>query len=300
MSSSLVVSTLAGVALAGGLVACVRAAFAAPPRLSDALAHLDGAEPGAGGGEIELEGRDRSERFGLWVYRTLRVPMTSRQRALLELKGKPVAEFMAEKAIFSLLAIVISVVVSVMLATFVSLGWALPLLGSLAAAVVGFVVPDLQLRANAGRSRADAGEALFTYFDLVTLERLANMSATQALASAAQLSDHAVFVRLRGAVERARLEQRPPYGELRRLAGELGLPELTDIADVMSLDESGASLTTALRARVKELRDAHLTRQKIEAHAVSERMTLYMTAPAMVFALVFLIPPMLRLSGLTP
>ena len=298
MISTLILSVLAGSLLAVGLVVCARAATAPPPRLADALARPDGSVSVRQ--SVELEAHDRSERFGLWVYRTLRVPVTARERALLDLKGKPLAEFMAEKAIFALLAVLISVVVSVMLATFVSVGWGLPVVGSLVAGAIGFVVPDVQLRSQAGRSRADADEALFTFFDLVTLERLANMSAAQALASAAQLSDHAVFVRLRGAVERARLEQRPPFGELRRLADELHLPELTDIADVMSLDESGASLTSALRARVKELRDAHLTRAKIEAHAISERMTIYMVVPAVVFALVFLVPPMLRLTGLAP
>lgn len=38
-------------------------------------------------------------------------------------------------------------------------------------------------------------------------------------------------------------------------------------------DESGASLADVLRARVKELRDAHLNAQKIAAQEISERMT---------------------------
>ena len=76
---------------------------------------------------------------------------------------------------------------------------------------------------------------------------------------------------------------------------ELELPALCDIADVMKLDDSGAALSGALRARVKELRDAHLTEAKIEAAAVSERMTFLMVVPSLIFGLLFLIPPLLRL-----
>ena len=65
----------------------------------------------------------------------------------------------------------------------------------------------------------------------------------------------------------------------------------------MKLDDSGASLSEALRARVKELRDAHLTRAKIEAAAVSERMTFLMVIPSLIFGLLFLVPPLLRLLG---
>ena len=89
-------------------------------------------------------------------------------------------------------------------------------------------------------------------------------------------------------LERARLEQQSPYAELRRLAGALDLPELADVADVMQLDETGAALSGALRARVRELRDAHLTAEQIRASADAEGMTIYMTLPAMAFGLILL------------
>ena len=140
-------------------------------------------------------------------------------------------------------------------------------------------------------------ESLLTFIDLVTLERLANASATQALHNAAQVSDAPLFVQMRTALERARLEQHSPYGELRRLADELGLPELNDVADVMQLDESGAALSGALRARVRELRDAHLSREQIAASAAAEGMTIYMTLPALIFGAIFMVAALMRLVG---
>jgi hypothetical protein len=115
------------------------------------------------------------------------------------------------------------------------------------------------------------------------------------LHAAAAVSDQAVFMAIRDSLQRSRLEQRAPFNELKRLGGELDLPALCDVADVMKLDDSGASLSDALRARVKELRDAHLTKAKVEASAISERMTFLMVIPSLIFGLLFLVPPLLRL-----
>ena len=87
----------------------------------------------------------------------------------------------------------------------------------------------------------------------------------------------------------------PRTPELRRLSDQLKLPELADIADVMQLDETGAALSGTLRARVRELRDAHLTREQIKASAAAEGMTIYMTLPALIFGLIFLVAAMLRI-----
>ncbi len=161
--------------------------------------------------------------------------------------------------------------------------------------LVGFFVPDIVIGRGAATTTSDATEALLTFMDLVTLERLANSSATQSLHAAAAVSDQAVFVAIRDSLQRSRLEQRAPFTELKRLGAELELPALSDLADVMKLDDSGASLSDALRARVKELRDAHLTKAKVEASAISERMTFLMVIPSLIFGLLFLIPPLLRL-----
>ena len=63
----------------------------------------------------------------------------------------------------------------------------------------------------------------------------------------------------------------------------------------MQLDETGAALSGTLRARVRELRDAHLTHEQIKASAAAEGMTIYMTLPALIFGLIFLVAAMLRI-----
>ena len=286
---------LAGMLVLGGLVAVVAALVPAPPGLQPALERLGADQPPTDLRRIDTVAGSASERLGVLVYRRSPVPLTPRQRQLLRLQDKSIAEFYADKVVMA--------VVGAILPALVGFGWGWMTGGAswwpagfaVAGLVLGFFVPDLLLRRSGRASQSRAVESLLVFIDLVTLERLANASATEALQSAAALSDVPLFVQIRTALERARLEQQSPYGELRRLADELELSELKDVADIMQLDESGAALSGTLRARVKELRNAHLTREQIAAGAAAEGMTIYMTIPALIFGMIFLGAAMLTL-----
>ena len=237
----------------------------------------------------------RSERFGALLYRRIPLPLSTGQRRALRLQDKSIAEFYADKAVMAIVGAALPAVLGAALSLANGPVGALPLALSLVGALLGFFVPDLLLRRSGAEVRSGALEALLLYLELVNLERLTNASAAQALQNAAVLSDTPLFVQVRSALERAQLEQQPPYGELRRLADQLDLPELRDVADVMQLDETGAALSETLRARVRELRDAHLTAEQIKAGADAEGMTVYMTLPAMIFGLIFLVAALLRI-----
>lgn len=290
---TLVIVIFTGFALAGALVAFGAALVPTTPHLADTL-------DGLGAGSRPVDERigmptSRSDRLGAWVYRRSPLSVTPRQRQNLELRDQSIAEFYGDKVVLALVGAILPAFLAAMVVAALGVPLAVPAVVSMIGLVVGFFLPDLMLIGTAKASRSDAGDALLTYIDLVTLERLANASATQALHRAAELSDIALFSQIRRALERARLEQQPPYGELRKLARQLDLSELADLADVMQLDESGASLSGALRARVKELRDAHLTRAQNEANAASEGMTLFMSLPVLIFGLIFITPPLLRI-----
>ncbi|PFG18324.1 type II secretion system protein F (GspF) [Propionicimonas paludicola] len=259
------------------------------PRLADALDLLDGQltppEQASGTG---------IDRLGSWVRIRVGRPVTEATSRRLRLIGRSVDRHYAGKALGAMVGLALPWLVNLLVgAGTTAIGW--PAAATAALGLAGFFLPDLLLRGREAASAADNTEALLTFFDLVTLERLANRSSGQALRSAALVSDAAVFVAIRDALERARLEQRQPYSDLHQLADELQLPALGDLADVLALEDSGASLADSLRARVRELRDAHLTAAKIAASSLSERMTFFMVIPSMVFALFFLLPPILRL-----
>lgn len=296
LNTLLVVVT--GAFLLGGLTVLVRALVPATPRLSDALETLS-FEPIVDlvpGGSAGLP-TTRLERIGSWLHRRSPVAVSERQRQLLELRGQSLSAFFAEKLIMAGVGAALPLVTSACVLLLFDLSLAVPVLATLLGLVVGWFVPDLQLSRGEKASRGAASEGLFTYFDLVVLERLANRSGTQALQSAASMSASPLFLRIQAALERARLEQRPPWPELKRVATQLNLPQLADLADVMSLDETGAALSETLRARVRELRDAHRNEVTIAAQQVSERMSVAMVIPALVFGLIFLVPPLLRLIG---
>jgi len=281
---------LAGGCIGLGLWALIGAvALPFRPRLADALDLLDGQLPAP-----EQTSGVGLERLGSWVRIRLGRPVTEATSRRLRLIGRSIDRHYANKALWATAGLALPWVANLLVGGgTTALIW--PTAATAALGTAGFFAPDLLLRGRESASAADNTEALLTFFDLVTLERLANRSSSQALRSAALVSDVAVFADIRDALERARLEQRQPYPELRQLADDLRLPALTDLADVLALEDSGASLAESLRARVRELRDAHLTAAKIAASSLSERMTFFMVIPSMVFALFFLLPPILRL-----
>ena len=281
---------LPGMLLALGVVLVATALRPQHARLGDALAVLGAvAEP-----EVPAPDGGRTGP-GAWLLRRRPGLVSPQQLRALELMGRPVADHVTRKLAAAAVGLFAPLALAVALWIASGADPALPALLSLVGALVGFIVPDLALRGADKAVTADATEALLTFFDLVTLERLANQSATQALHAAAALSDVAIFRTIRHSLDRARLQQRMPYAELKQVGRDLELPALVDLADVMALDDAGASLSGTLRARVRELRDAHLTEMKVAASAVSERMTLFMVIPSLVFGLLFLVPPLLRL-----
>ena len=287
---------LAGVLVAAGLVAVVGGLRRTTPGLRAALDRVGGVEAPAEGPDTVTPLSSPSERWGAFLQRHVPVPLTATQRRALRMQDKSVAELYADKTVMA----VIGAVLPALLGS--ALGWVLtghvgtlPAVTAVVGGVLGFFVPDLLLLRSSSGTRSAALEALLVFVDLVTLERLANASAPQALLRAASLSQVPLFVQIRTALERATLEQQSPYAELRRLADVLELPELADVADVMQLDETGAALSGTLRARVRELRDAHLTAEQIRASADAEGMTIYMTLPAMAFGLILLTAALLQI-----
>ncbi len=288
--SGLWVAIAAGVLLAAGLWALAGYFVPSHPRLADTLRVLDGRVEDERAAAVG--GRDR---LGAWARRHLPGRVDDRIGRQLQLRGIGLDRFYSYKVLAALAGFALPSLAGAVLLLAGGDSPIIPMVVALLLGVVGFFLPDIVIGRRAVSASSDATEALLTFMDLVTLERLANSSATQSLHAAAAVSDQAVFVAIRDSLQRSRLEQRAPFTELKRLGEQLDLPALCDVADVMKLDDSGASLSEALRARVKELRDAHLTKAKVEASAISERMTFLMVIPSLIFGLLFLIPPLLRL-----
>lgn len=283
---------LAGMTIASGLFLVARGAMTRTIALGDALTLLDPPP--------QLPGQPGQPSRGLehaadQVRRGLRLPLTAKQQRLLALQGRSVGDFFAEKLVWATAGLLLPAAWAGIQLAFGNPPGLLPLGASLLCGLAGFFLADVRLKRGSRQEHRSATDAIHTFFDLVVLERLANASAVQATANAAAVSGTPLFRRISAAVERARLEQTQPWAELRRVAAEWDVPELTDFADVMQLEEQGAGLAEVLQARVKELRDAHLSRQKTEAQARSESMTLWMTLPALLLGVALLAPALLAI-----
>jgi len=173
---------------------------------------------------------------------------------------------------------------------------ALPAVSALVLAAVLFVVPDLDVARKAVAAREEFARATSAYLDLTALERAAGAGATQSLEQAATVGDSWVFVRLREQLVRARLSGRPPWDGLHELSHELGLPELTDLADIMRLSgEEGAAVADTLRARSRGLRAALLTREQTRANEESERMVIPVALLGLIFLVILGAPAIVRI-----
>lgn len=294
MVSPLLLVSVLGAAIGAGIFLAIVGARRAPVRLSDALAVLDGTTESPDTGPATLS-FGSGEQVGVWLYQQLRLPLSESTARTLALQGRSIGDFFTEKLIWTALGLALPSLWA--LARFFVLGQLSPTPAGIAliGAIVGYFVPDLRLRRATQQTRAGASEALLMFFDLVTLERLANRSVTQALQSAAGVSDISVFQRIRHGLDRARLEQVAPWHELKRISTDLNLPAISDMADVLRLDEQGASLAEPLRARVRELRDAQLSEMKRAAQEHTERMTLWMTLPVLIFGAIVVTPPILSI-----
>lgn len=287
------IAVASGAAAGLGVWAVVGGLVPRPVRLGDALGRLDVTAPPAP--RVEQVPRSWGDRLGWWVVQRAHLPLSLRTRRLLELQRRTPADLAAEKAAFAVIGMSAPLLFALVCVLLDIPAGPLPAVIAVVGAAVGWFVPDLRLTKAAPAVQADAGEALCTFVDLVALERLANQSSTQALSRAASVSDHPLFSSLRLSLDRARLEQRPAWQALRDVGTHLDLPQLSELADVIRLDEHGAALSGILRSRAEELRDSHLMSEKIAAQQVSESMTIWMVLPAMVFGLIFLVPPLMKL-----
>ena len=157
-------------------------------------------------------------------------------------------------------------------------GVAVPAAVSLAAAVTGFFVPDVLVRARAQRLRAEFRHGLSAYLDLTWITLAGGAGVDSAVRDAAAVGHGWVFARLRAALDAAHLTRTTPWTSLRRLGEDTGVTELAELAASVSLaGTEGARVRASLAAKAHALRTHELTRSEGDAHAATERLALPVT-----------------------
>ncbi|MFJ9752311.1 type II secretion system F family protein [Streptomyces chartreusis] len=286
-------AVLTGAMAGAGLALLVRELLRPQPALGPALARS--APAALSMPEPDL---DREERWGRWLLARLeRVPGIRIPATSLALLGQGQGRFMLRKSALAGLGLLCPVIVSVpWILAGVSLPFYVPAVFGLLIALLLFITPDLAVRDQAKRARAEFAHALSAYLDLVALKRAADAGPAEALEKAAGVGSGWPFLYLQGALRRARLEKIPPYEALTQLAHEYDLPVLDDVADIMrGSATNGAAVYKALRARTAALNTELLADQAAEANAASEKMTAPGALLAVLVMLLLAFPAVIRM-----
>jgi Flp pilus assembly protein TadB len=217
----------------------------------------------------------------------------------LRLLGQEVEDWLATKVALGVAGLAaVPVLTGLLSLSGHSLPWSIPVAGSLALGLALFFAPDLVTRVNALEKRRDFRHALTSYLDLVALERGAGAAPTEALEAAAEVGTGWAFQRIAAALHAARKESRPPWDGLGRLASEIGLPELSDLAEIASIaGNEGARILDTLSARADSMRAEALAATKAQAGSRSTTMVLPIAMLAAGFLILLIFPDFYRIFG---
>lgn len=254
------------------------AVWAVPPRrpLRQVLAQLTPPVPAPSLPEARAEGwTGRIGRPFTTALRGLGLP-GARLRRDLAITARDADTHLARKAAFAVLGLLAPPVAAGLLAAAgAPTGVAMPALGALLLAAVGFLLPDVQLHAEATRRRHDFRHALSAYLDLVVITLAGGAGVDGALTDAARIGRGWAFTQLRRTLDGAQLTRTTPWAALRQLGADLDIPELGELAASASLaGTEGARLRASLATRAQTLRTHLLTDTDAAARAATERMAL--------------------------
>ncbi|MEV7042850.1 type II secretion system F family protein [Amycolatopsis sp. NPDC051061] len=197
----------------------------------------------------------------------------------LRITGRGTDSHLAAKALLAVAGLLAPWLLQVLLALGGrSPGVQVPLLAGLTLGVLGFLAPDLDVRAKATRMRREFRSALSAFLDLVWITLAGGAGVEAALTDAAAVGAGPAFGKIRRALRAAQLTRTTPWATLRRLGDELGINELAELAASISLaGTEGARVRASLAAKAHALRTHQLTDAEADAHSATERMALPVT-----------------------
>jgi len=175
----------------------------------------------------------------------------------------------------------------------------IPLIGGIAAAAVLWFVPALQVRAVAGAMRREFNDDIIVYNELLLIQRASTAGINEAIEQGAYAGNTWTFLRIRDALEKARLATRQPHDALRALARQVDSEPLLELANILRNSElRGTAILTALRVRVEAARETGLARLQIEASKATSRMAIPYSLLGMIFVVLFGYPALHQLTSL--
>ncbi|GAB3678658.1 type II secretion system F family protein [Angustibacter aerolatus] len=197
----------------------------------------------------------------------------ARVRADLAMVGRSFEAHVAQSVLAGAAGFVLPLLVVGLLSFVVDYSATVPLVVALVGAVVGLLLPTLQLQSRATARRRDFAHALGSFLDLVAMNLSGGRGVPEALQSASSISSMWAMLRIRDTLERARLLGMTPWAALGELGDELDVDELRDLAAALGLvAEDGAKVRDSLAARATSMRTKELAALESQAESNSQSM----------------------------
>jgi tight adherence protein C len=175
---------------------------------------------------------------------------------------------------------------------------ALPALGAILFGLFGFFVPDLALRGEAADRRDDFRRVIGIFLDLVAMNLAGGRGLPEALLTASTISEHWALIRIRQALNNARLFGITPWESLAELGTAIGVEELRDLSAALSLAaEDGAKIKQSLSARAATMRRRELADVEGDAGEKSQSMLVAQLLICMGFLVFLAYPSVSSLAG---
>jgi tight adherence protein C len=205
----------------------------------------------------------------------------------LAVTGRSVSAHLGNKAVLGVAGLLLPSVVSVVVALLgMPLLWEMSLIASLLSGFIGFLLPDVTVRRDAARRRADFRLALSAYLNLIRVTLAGGAGVEGALTDAATVGRGRSFNQIRRALTIAKVTRVTPWATLRALGDELDVRELAELSASVSLaGTEGARIRASLQAKASALRTRELTDAEGNAQAATERMSM----PVIVLFIGFLV-----------
>jgi len=294
---------LLGVGAGAGLWALVVWLFPPRPSLDEALARLDPAPVPAPPDPVRVPAEQDgwAVRMGqpfVGLLRAAGLPTVALRQDLATL-DRSVEAHLAEKATAAVAGLLFPSLVGLAFAAGGRpIPWAVPAALALLLGVVGFLLPDLTVRADADRQRRTFRHALSAYLSLIQVLLAGGAGVETALTDAANVGGGWPFAAIRRTLRTARETRLSPWTALGQLGEQLQISELTELAAAVALaGTEGARVRQSLDAKAAALRVRQAHDAEADANAATERMSIPGVLIAIGFILFVFYPALTQISN---
>ena len=238
------------------------------------------------------------EQLSITLLETVKGDDMDEIRSHLAVTDTPIGEFALEKTKAAAGAAFLLGVLSVMF-DIVNGGLPLLIIG-ISGAVLGYMLPDMELKKKAEARRVEFSRALTAYVTLLGSSIAGGGGITTAMADAANMGEGWVFTKIRHVLDEANLSGTSPWVALDRLGRDLRVTPLIELAGSLTLaGNSGARITETLHSRAESSREKELADLRSEAEAKSSSLGMPVGMMLLGWAVFMGYPAVLSLMGIS-